>query len=176
MMRNLQKKILVYGATQKSNCLLLQRQAMLTSTFNCTTAFSVAEPVFPPCSPLQLMSFTKLNHETVGRQVVFSSLYFLHALYQLYIYYICCQILTIDAGVVCRQMSQQNGSQGNCAKYMVWYGQKTMPVHYTGIQCNGVTFCPYWLDQLYLCIWHNLLVIHFAGSSEYNSFIYDFVL
>ena len=43
-------------------------------------------------------------------------------------------------------------------------GQKVVPVHYTGIQCTGATFCPYRLGQLYLCICLTSLVFHFVGS------------
>ena len=35
------------------------------------------------------------------------------------------------------------------------------------------TYGLYRLDQLYVHIWRNILVFHFAGSSIHNSFIYD---
>ena len=31
------------------------------------------------------------------------------------------------------------------------YGQKVAPVHYILVYCTGRTFCPYPLDQLYVC-------------------------
>ena len=37
--------------------------------------------------------------------------------------------------------------------------------------CTGMTFCPCRLDQLYLCIWHNILVFHFAVLSIYTTYL-----
>ena len=49
----------------------------------------------------------------------------------------------------------QNGRRGYCAKYIQLiqcvYGQKVALVHYILVYCTGRTFCPYPLDQLYVC-------------------------
>jgi len=64
-------------------------------------------------------------------------------------------------------MSPQNVRRGYCAKYIQpdsRYGQKVVPVHnIPAVPIPAVSA---------VCIWRNILVFHFAGSSIYTSFIY----
>ena len=41
---------------------------------------------------------------------------------------------------------------------------------------TGATFCPFQLDQLYLCICLNALFFHFASSSLSNSYIHSSII
>ena len=75
-------------------------------------------------------------------------------------------------------MSPQNGRRGNCAKYI--HTADPVGVYRKSCLCTILEYSVlaslsahrYRLDQLYVGFWRNFLVVHFAGSSIYNSFIY----
>jgi len=88
-----------------------------------------------------------------------------------------CWIWWIYAIDGARKMEDE-GIEPNTCSWSNRYGQKVVPVDYMctarltahtdWISCTYMYVVP-----IFICIWLHSLVIHFAGSSIYNSFLYD---